>query len=173
MTGRIRLSVSAIGSLAISLVAACGASRVVEKSGPSASGVGVAPVYRFPGALALNGYDAVAYFTDEKAAEGSDRWTHEWNGAKWHFASAANRDLFASRPEEYAPQYGGYCAWAVSHGYTAKGDPKAWKIVDGRLYLNYDQDVRAKWEQDVPGYVAKGNANWQRFLKEKPDHKGE
>ena len=89
------------------------------------------------------------------------------------FSSAANRDSFAGDPEKYAPQYGGYCAWAVGHGYTAKGDPEAWKIVEGKLYLNYNKDVKAKWEQDVPGYISKGHENWPKFLKEKPEHKGE
>jgi YHS domain-containing protein len=137
------------------------------------SATGVDPIYKYSGGLALKGYDPVAYFNDGKAVEGSDQFAEEWNGAKWRFASAENRDAFASDPEKYAPQFGGYCAWAVSHGYTAKGDPNAWKVVDGKLYLNYNQDVKAKWEQDVPGYISKGDENWPRFLKEKPEHKGE
>lgn len=135
--------------------------------------MGVDPVYRFSGGLALKGYDPVAYFNEGKATDGSNQLTHDWNGARWHFSSAANRDSFATEPLKYAPQYGGYCAWAVGHGYTAKGDPEAWRIVDGKLYLNYDQSVKARWEQDVSGYVAKANENWPRFLKEKPEHKGE
>jgi len=171
MNLRIRQSVSVIAIMTMSLLAAC--SAYVERANSTASGSGVDPVYKYSGALALKGYDPVAYFNDGKAVEGSDQFTHAWNGANWRFASPENRDAFAREPEKYAPQFGGYCAWAVSHGYTAKGDPSAWKIVDGKLYLNYNQDVKAKWEQDVPGYISKGDENWPRFLKEKPEHKGE
>ena len=164
------LMIAAIGSIA--LLSAC-AARIAEKTNADAGTEGVEPIYKFAGAVALNGYDPVAYFDEGKATAGSDQFVHEWNGAKWQFASAADRDAFASQPEKYAPQYGGYCAWAVSHGYTAKGDPEAWKIVDGKLYVNYNKDVKARWEQDVPGFISKGNENWPRFLKEKPEHKGE
>ena len=125
------------------------------------------------GDVAIKGYDPVAYFTENKAVEGSPEFTYRWLGATWQFASAEHRDAFAREPEKYAPQFGGYCAWAVSHGYTAKGDPNAWKVVDDKLYLNYNQDVKTKWEQDVPGYISRGDENWPRFLKEKPEHKGE
>jgi YHS domain-containing protein len=156
-----------------SVLGACSASRAIERTNGSGAGVGVDPIYRYSGGLALKGYDPVAYFNEGKPVAGSDVFTHEWNGATWHFANEANRDSFVRQPEMYAPQYGGYCAWAVGHGYTAKGDPEAWKIVDGKLYLNYSQDVKAKWEQDIPGYIGKADQNWPRFLKEKPEHKGE
>ena len=84
-------------------------------------------------------------------------------GATWYFACAENRDRFAADPERYAPQYGGYCAWAVAHGYTAKIDPEAWKIVDGKLYLNYSKDVQADWAEDIPGNISKGDANWPKI----------
>jgi len=116
------------------------------------------------GSLAVDGYDAVAYFTEGKPVEGSKEYTHDWNGATWRFASAANRDRFAAEPAKYAPQYGGYCAWAVAHGYTADADPEAWAVVDGKLYLNYDKKVQAKWQQDVPGLIAKANENWPKLL---------
>ena len=169
----IRQGVSVIAIISLAMLAACSASNAVKKAGSSASAVGVEPVYKFSSGLALNGYDAVAYFNDGNAVEGSKEFTYEGNGAKWRFTSAANRDSFASEPQKYAPQYGGYCAWAVGHGYTAKGDPEAWKIVDGKLYLNYSKDVQAKWAQDIPGYIEKGDENWPKFLKEKPEHKGE
>ena len=73
-------------------------------------------------------------------------------------------DLFAADPEKYAPQYGGYCAWAVSQGYTASTDPEAWKIVDGKLYLNYSKSVQQTWEQDIPGNIAAGDGNWPKVL---------
>ena len=114
---------------------------------------GVDPVNKQAGSLALGGYDTVAYFTDGKAVEGRQEFEHQWRGAAWRFASAANRDLFAASPEKYAPQYGGYCSWAVGHGYTANGDPKAWKIVNGKLYLNYNADVKKKWEEGQKEYI--------------------
>lgn len=122
--------------------------------------------------LALEGYDAVAYFQEGKPTHGKQAFQHEWQGAKWFFANALNRDAFASAPEKYAPQYGGYCSWAVSHGYTANGDPQAWKIIDGKLYLNYNLEVREEWEKDTTNYINAGNKNWQMFLFQKPEHKG-
>lgn len=114
--------------------------------------------------VAVSGYDPVAYFTAGKPVEGSKAFTATWMGAEYHFASAANRDRFKADPARYAPQYGGYCAWAVSQGYTAPSDPKVWKIVDGRLYLNYDASVGRKWSTDIPGHIAKANANWPKVL---------
>ena len=83
--------------------------------------------------LALDGYDAVAYFADSSPREGKSEFTTEYNGATWQFATTENRDAFSRERAKYAPQYGGYCAWAVGHNYTAKGDPQAWKIVDDKL----------------------------------------
>lgn len=80
--------------------------------------------------------------------------------ATWYFASAEHRDRFAADPEKYAPQDGGYCAWAVSQGHTAKIDPQAWAIVDDKLYLNYSKSVQSQPKQDVPGHIAKGDADW-------------
>ena len=122
------------------------------------------PAVNFTGNLALDGYDPVAYVTDGKPVKGLPQLTTTWKGAVWRFASAEHRDVFMKDPERYAPQFGGYCAWAVAHGYTADGDPEAWKIVDGRLYLNYSKRVQRRWEQDIPGYIAKGQANWPGVL---------
>lgn len=115
--------------------------------------------------VAIKGYDPVAYHTTGKPAKGSDKYELEWKDAKWRFASAENRALFEADPEKYAPQYGGYCAWAVSEGYTASVDPEnAWSIVDDKLYLNYDREVKAKWEKDIPGHIQKADANWPGVL---------
>ena len=113
---------------------------------------------------AIRGYDAVAYFTDGKPVKGSAQFEHTWKGAAWRFASAANRDAFAAMPEKYAPQYGGYCAWAVSRNYTASTDPDAWRVADGKLYLNYSKSVQENWAKDVPGNVAKADANWPGIM---------
>jgi hypothetical protein len=114
--------------------------------------------------LAVGGHDAVAYFTEGKPVKGDKRYTLQHAGAEWRFVSPANRDTFAAAPDRYAPQYGGYCAWAVSQGYTASGDPQYWKIVDGKLYLNYDASVQAKWEKDIPGFVVRADRNWPSVL---------
>ena len=113
---------------------------------------------------AVGGYDPVAYFTAGKPVEGRKDITFSWKGATWRFATEANREAFKAKPEAYAPQYGGYCAWAVSQGYTAKGDPKFWKVVDGRLYLNYDARVQRDWEKDIPGHIVKAGKNWPAVL---------
>lgn len=120
------------------------------------------PVFTKRG-LAIRGYDPVAYFTDGKPVKGKAEFTSEHEGAVWRFASAANRDAFAADPLRYAPQYGGYCAWAVSEGYTASIDPDAWKIVDDKLYLNYSKSVQRRWERDIPGRIAKADANWPQI----------
>jgi hypothetical protein len=116
--------------------------------------------------LAIKGYDPVAFHKEGKAVKGSSSYELNWKDAKWRFASAENKDLFESNPERYAPRYGGYCAWAVSQGYTASVDPKnAWNIVDDRLYLNYNAEIKEKWEQDIPRHIQKADANWPGVLK--------
>jgi YHS domain-containing protein len=120
----------------------------------------------FLGGVAIEGTDPVAYFTDGKPVAGSEDITVEWHGATWRFASAENRAKFEADPEKYAPAYGGYCAWAVSQGYTAGIDPEAWRIVDGTLYLNYNKSVQQRWAQDVPGNIEKADANWPEIEKD-------
>ena len=120
----------------------------------------VDPINKTRAGVAIRGYDPVAYFTDSGPAEGSSDHAQEWNGATWRFSSEKNRALFAADPEKYAPRYGGYCAWAVSQNDTAGIDPNAWKIVDGKLYLNYSVKIQEKWSKDIPGNIASGDRNW-------------
>jgi hypothetical protein len=122
------------------------------------------PVNVSRGHLALQGYDAVAYWTSGQPTKGSPSFEHRWKDAVWRFSTAANRDQFAKDPSRYVPEFGGYCAYAVSRGYTADIDPNAWRIVDGRLYLNYSKRVQKLWEEDVPGNIAKGRQNWPGVL---------
>jgi YHS domain-containing protein len=122
--------------------------------------------------FALRGFDAVAYFAADNAVKGNAKYEYVWNGAKWLFSSEENMKKFQADPEAYAPQFGGYCSYAVSEGYTANGDPEAWKVVDGKLYLNYNKEVREKWSQNQSDRIEKGKANWQEFKKKKPEHKG-
>ena len=123
------------------------------------------PVFTGRGEFAINGYDAVAYHKEQKPVKGDSDFVVQWNGAKWRFANEENRSLFESDPEKWAPAYGGYCAWAVAHNYTAKTDPDAWSIVDDRLYLNFNKRIRKKWSKDIPGYIERGDANWPEVLK--------
>lgn len=110
--------------------------------------------------VAIRGYDPVAYFTEGRPLRGDPAFAADWQGVRWHFASAANRDRFLADPDPHAPQFGGYCAWAVAEGYTAPIDPAAWRIVDGKLYLNYSPRIQRRWERDIPGNIARAVANW-------------
>ncbi len=110
--------------------------------------------------VAIQGYDPVAYVTQSAAVEGDAGITADYNGAVYQFASAANRDAFLADPARYAPQYGGFCAYAVSKGYTAPIDPQAFSVVDDKLYLNYSKSVRGIWSKDIPGNIKKGDTNW-------------
>jgi YHS domain-containing protein len=112
---------------------------------------------------AIRGYDTVAYFADSRAVRGQSEFKHSWNGAAWFFASEENLELFRAGPERYAPQYGGYCAYAMSKGSFASTDPKAWTIYDGKLYLNYSISIRKTWKKDIPGYIRKADRNWAQF----------
>lgn len=128
-----------------------------------AQAAGKPAVFSADGA-AIAGTDPVAYFKEGRPVKGSPEFSHSWNGATWLFSSAANRDAFAADPQKYAPQYGGYCAYAVSYGSTAPIDPEAWTIVDDKLYLNFSKGIQEKWSQDVQGYIAKADKNWPGVL---------
>jgi YHS domain-containing protein len=119
---------------------------------------------------ALDGHDPVAYFTAGSAVKGSPDLKAEYQGSSFHFASEANRDAFKADPARYAPQYGGFCAFGMARGYKAKTDPAAFTIVDGKLYLNYNTDVQARWSAEVPGYIAKADENWPEVAKQTEVH---
>ncbi|NOH31478.1 YHS domain-containing (seleno)protein [Vibrio mediterranei] len=123
------------------------------------------PIYSDFFGKAIKGYDPVAYFTAGKPLKGDSDITYEWNGAKWYFSTQENRQQFVSNPTAYAPQYGGYCAWAVSQGYTASIDPNAWYIFENKLYLNYSKSVQKNWQKDISGNVQKADLNWPVLLK--------
>ena len=121
--------------------------------------------------FAVSGYDVVAYF-DRPASEGgvmgSRAFTATWNGATYAFASAANRDRFLAAPTSYVPQFDGHCAWAAGQGYKAPGSPNVWRIVDGKLYLNYSREVGRRWADGTPAQIKAGDANWRRLDAEPP-----
>lgn len=114
--------------------------------------------------IAIRGADPVAYFTQGQPVIGSAEHAAEWNGTIWYFASAENRATFLADPETFAPQYGGYCAWAVSRGYTASIVPEAWEIVDGKLYLNFSTRIQRRWARDIPANIALADENWPNVL---------
>lgn len=115
--------------------------------------------------IAVGGYDTVSFFSG-KPVEGLEEFETTYLGAQWRFASRANLDLFKTNPTAFAPQYGGYCAWATAHGKLAKGSPKYWHLRDGRLYLNFNARIQEKWEEDIPGFVAKASEAWPELLED-------
>jgi YHS domain-containing protein len=114
--------------------------------------------------VAVGGYDPVAYFTDGRPVRGTTEYRITHQGYEYRFASAEHLAAFRANPSRYLPQYGGYCAWAVSNGYTAAGNPQNWRIVDGKLYLNYNDEIQTRWERDIPGHIRSANANWPSVL---------
>jgi YHS domain-containing protein len=110
--------------------------------------------------VAIEGYDTVAYFTDAKATTGDEKYTYLWQGAKWRFSSQTNRALFISNPEKYAPQFGAFCALGVTFNQAVPVDPKAWTIVEGRLFLNHNIEFRSKWRKDKMSLIKKADGIW-------------
>ena len=110
--------------------------------------------------LALHGYDPVAYFTDGGPRRGSDEWVHVHEGAAYRFASEANLAAFEADPERYAPQYGGFCAYGVAVGKKFDGDPLLWKVEDGKLYLNLNEEIYQTFLEDLDGNIDKADGNW-------------
>ncbi|MBS0375608.1 MAG: YHS domain protein [Proteobacteria bacterium] len=124
----------------------------------------IAPIDAAQG-LAVRGYDPVAYFADGQARPGSPRIEWRWQGVRWRFTSLAHRRAFEADPARYAPQFGGYCALAVSLGRVAEGDPAQWAVVDGKLFLNNNARAKAAWDEDRSGNIARADRNWPRIPK--------
>ncbi len=122
------------------------------------------PVNKTPAGVALKGYDPVAYFAEGKPVKGLSEFQHEWMGAKWFFSSGANRELFIANPMKYAPQYGGFCAYAVSKGRIADISPNSWKIVEDKLYLNNGWLADKLWKRNISENIDKGDRNWPQLL---------
>lgn len=122
------------------------------------------------GGVAIDGYDTVAYHTVGQPTKGMAEFKSEYQGATWHFATAANRDLFAANPAKYAPAYGGWCSAGASKGKKVAIKPEFWKIVDGQLYLNSSEAAHTKlFLADTPGVIRKGEANWKVIYATKAD----
>jgi YHS domain-containing protein len=117
--------------------------------------------------IAIKGYDPVAYFQEGKPIQGKESFSFKWHGLTWYFKNKEDKDLFAKNPEQYAPQYDGYCSWAMTGGEKAPTDPEVWKIVSGKLYLNCSRASFAKWSDDIPGNIKKADRNWAKMKNDK------
>ena len=153
----------------LAILAAIAAALV---SAPAAATPAAPAVYANSDGLGAQGYDPVAFFTESKPVKGSATHQLEWSGARWRFASARSLAAFKADPARYAPQFGGYCAWAVSQHYLAPGDPNFWKIVDGKLYLNANARAKQLWEADQAEAIARGHRNWPAVLTDNQDSGG-
>jgi YHS domain-containing protein len=119
-----------------------------------------------PDGIALNGYDAVAFFTQAKPVKGSSDYSFKWDGASWLFSTKANLESFKHSPEKYAPQYGGYCAYGTAQGHKAPTQADTWTIVNDKLYFNYNMKVKELWNKNRSAFIDSANNNWV-LLKDK------
>jgi len=110
--------------------------------------------------VAIQGYDPVAFFTDNRPVEGNPKLQSEYHGAKYYFASSEHKGAFDQEPAKYEPQFGGYCAYGASRGNKAPVKIEAWQIVNGRLLMQYDLDIKGKFNQDQQGNLKKADQNW-------------
>lgn len=118
--------------------------------------------------VGLHGYDPVSYFTVGKPTAGSEKFQATYDGVRYRFSSAENRDAFTKEPAKYVPAYGGFCAMGASLGKKFDGDPNYWKIVNGKLYVNVNADVDKHWKEDVPANISKGDQNWPAIKDKTP-----
>jgi YHS domain-containing protein len=116
---------------------------------------------------AINGYDPVAYFTDNKSEMGKKEFSYKWMDADWYFANKNHKEMFEKNPDKYAPQYGGYCAYAVTEDVLSKTDPNVWHITDGKLYLCTNGNAGEKWKKDIKGNIKKADEMWPKLNSQK------
>lgn len=111
---------------------------------------------------AIRGYDVVAFFSESKPVQGNENFSYTWKDVTWLFSSSENLELFKTNPEKYTPQYGGYCAYGMSSGYKAPTVIETWKILNGKLYFNYNLKVQESWNKDQSGFIQKADINWEK-----------
>jgi len=116
---------------------------------------------------AISGYDAVAYFKQGEAIKGKKELSTVWNGATWVFSSEQNLEAFKSAPEKYAPQYGGWCAYGTSEGHLSPTQPDAFTIVNDKLYLNYNKNVKVEWSKNQTERIRAADENWPKLKNQK------
>lgn len=115
--------------------------------------------------LAIGGTDPVAYFTHARPMPGNPALTHDHAGATWRFMNEMTRDAFAADPEMYAPQYGGFCAWAIAaQGTLVSTDPDSWAIENDRLFLTHDTATKSKWDANRAGFIQQADLRWPRII---------
>lgn len=153
---RTKLMLAALAAFA-AFFAACSGTNGIARISTDADG------------RAIRGFDTVAYFTDQAPIPGDAKYSFVWNGAKWLFANADNLEKFKQSPENFVPQFGGYCSNSMSHGTMMDGDPQAWKIVGGKLYLNSNQKAKTEWEADQDNLIKRGDSNWAEVQKKKTE----
>ena len=124
-------------------------------------------VTRSGSALALDGMDTVSYFNPGKPVAGRIDIASQHRGAVWRLSSARNKLAFDANPQRYVPQYGGHCAWGTSRGYAVRGDPQVWRIVDCKLYMNYNRSVQGNWSRNIDAHISRANRDWPGVLKTK------
>ena len=110
----------------------------------------------------LNGYDVVAFYTKDKAVKGNPSYNSTYEGAIYHFSSATNKKLFDLNPEKYKPQFGGFCAVAVSLGKLSPIQLWTHQVVDGRLVFNHNKKARALWNKNPEGNLKKADKKWPK-----------
>ncbi len=143
-----QMTAAGIGSIMLAIFGAAGAGEI--NTG-------------YFGNVAIKGYDPVAYFTERKAVKGKENISHDWLGAQWQFSSEKHKSLFSNNPVKYAPQYGGFCADGVAYETTTTNiDPQAWRIIDGKLYLNFDEGAAVEIEE-IEGQIDRANAAWPKI----------
>src|SRR5260370_3254335 len=118
--------------------------------------------------VGLHGYDQVASFTVGKPTAGSEKFEATYEGVRYRFSNAENREAFTKEPAKYVPAYGGFCAMGASLGKKFDGDPNYWKIVNGKLYVNVNADVDKAWKEDPSDHISKGNQNWPEIKDKTP-----
>jgi YHS domain-containing protein len=119
--------------------------------------------------VAMQGYDAVAYFTDGAPKAGSPQFQTKIDGATYYFASEENLNKFKADPSAYIPQFGGFCAMGTAHGIKLEGDPHVWHVVNNKLYLNVNAAVDAKWKQDIASNILTADNKWPTVKDKTPD----
>ena len=130
-------------SLSISVAAIAQTSEVYQKDG-----------------IAINGYDAVAFFTEKMPVKGDRQFKYSYKNVDWLFSSSDNKELFKTSPEKYAPQYGGYCAFGTADGHKAPTQVNTWTIADDKLYFNYNMKVKDMWIKNMQPNIEKADKNW-------------
>lgn len=112
--------------------------------------------------IAVQGYDVISYRIG-KPTVGTSQYAMAYEGGTYIFASADNLKTFKADPERYVPAYGGFCAYGVAAGKKFHGDPEHWSLVDGKLYLNINDDVQRQWEAKRGDYISEAEAQWSKI----------